>query len=966
MKCLKCGFENRPDARFCKQCGQPLQAKPPTGTTCPACGAANDSDARFCRACGKPLAAAPAAAAAPTEAEPTLPTSVQIEGSVSGQVAIGNNILQIGDVHGGVVNVMMPKQKVLPKPRPTPVDLRPRAFPNLLDRETEINTATAALQSAQPVEFQGQAGFGKTSLLRHLAHHPAAASFPDGVVYLSARSQPADDLLQSLYDAFYQADAPYKPTDAQLKHDLRNKRALVLLDDVALEREDVEKLMDAAPACAFLLGSPERRLLGEGKSIALGGLPPDAAIALIERELGRQLTKQERPVAQRLRLDAKGNPLALIQIAAETREKGKLLTDLKAQEDQGGMHTTDLLDFPRQHMQLIRYITRQGKATVKAAADHLGESTAATQQILDTMVENGHLERVEEKGEWVYKMHFARKSARGLPPGIWHAVEQGAEDSESALFTDALNGLPAQERQIMAALAAMGRVPVHAEHLTAITGLPDATSTLQALQRRGLAQAHSPRYSLTGTLDQALQQAWDLTPWMERALAHFTSWAEENHQAPDRLLEDADAVLHVLKWAVGASRWADVLRLGHAVEGALTLGGRWAAWMQTLDWMLQAGRALGDQAAEAWALHQVGTRALCLEDSAAARAALTKALELRQALGDGAGAAITQHNLDLLSLAPPPPPKKPPKTRPPLPKWLLPTVGIVAVAGIVAAGATLVFSGVIPTPMPSVTEEPAEATKAPTRIPTKVPTKIPTRAPTVVPTESPWIDIDLEDGCDRKYREGDETRITVESNVGGPVKVWLDERSIGGLELEPGGTWARDWIFADMSLGEHEFRATLISSEGSVLDESTCSFTLLQACIDFDDLELGEYDTEQEFFYAGVKITVIEGSVIIGDEEVAGGSGQELGTDSGIVAFEFDPPLDGLTLRYSQRTFETPYTFLEINGKQWGSDRLDDADGITLGGVKVTVYDSVLKLDGTINSFMIGGSDLFIDDVCPE
>ena len=157
-----------------------------------------------------------------------------------------------------------------------------------------------------------------------------------------------------------------------------------------------------------------------------------------------------------------------------------------------------------------------------------------------------------------------------------------------------------------------------------------------------------------------------------------------------------------------------------------------------------------------------------------------------------------------------------------------------------------------------------------------------------------------------------------------------------------------------------------MSSEGSVSDESICSFTLLPACIDFDDLELGEYDVEQEFFFSGVKITVIEGSVFIGDEEAAGGSGHELGTDSGIVAFEFDLPLDGLTLRYSQGTFETPYAFLEINGQEWGSGRLDDADGITLGGVKVTAGDGVLKLDGTINSFMIGGSDLFIDDVCPE
>jgi DNA-binding IclR family transcriptional regulator len=963
MRCPKCGFENRPTARFCKQCGQTLQAKPPTGVTCPTCGAANDSDARFCRSCGKPLGGSPATP--PTTPAPPESVSVHIEGSVSGQVAIGNNILQIGDVHGGVVNVMAPGEKIRPEPRPTPVDLRPRPFPNLLDRETEIDTVTAALQSTQPVEIHGQAGLGKTSLLRHLAHHPTTAAFSDGVVYLSARRQPADDLLQSLFDAFYKTDIPYKPTDAQLKHDLQNKRALVLLDDVGLTREDVERLMDTAPTCTFALASPERHLWGEGQSLALGGLPPDDAIALIERELGRPLTPQERPVAQRLRLDSKGNPLALIQIASETREKGLLLTDLKAQggERGGGMRTADLLEFPRQQMQLIRYITRQGEVTVEAAAEHLEETPADVQQILDTMVEKGNLERVERKGNWVYKMHFARKSARGLPPGIWHALGEGAKGAEAASFADALNALPAPERQTMAALATLGGIPVHEEHLAALTGLPDVTPALQALQRRGLAQAHSPRYSLTGTLDQALQQAWDLTPWMERALTHFTAWVQQNQQAPSRLLEEADAIRYILEWAAGAGRWANVLRLGRAIEGALALGGRWAAWAQVLHWILQAGKTLGDQASEAWALHQLGTQALCLGDNAAAHASLTQALSLREALGDHAGAAITRHNLSLLPPAPPTPPEKPspPNPRPRLPKWLLPAIGVVAVGSVaMVVGAVLLISGVIQPP--PATEQPVEVTETPT----KTPTATLTRTPTEIPTEAPWITIDLADDCGKEYRVGDESRITIQSNVGGPVKVWLDKKSIDSMELKPEETWSRIWIFADMSLGNHEFRAVLMSPEGSVLDEDTCPFTLLPACIDFEDLPPGEYDAGQDIFSAGVKITLIEGDAVIEDEEMAGGSGQEIFTTYGFFAFDFGLPLDGLTLRYNQVTLETPIATLEINSKQWSGGFLDSADGITLGGVRVTAGDGFLELDGTINSFMIGGSNLAIDDVCPQ
>lgn len=69
MKCTNCGFENRPDARFCKQCGQPLPAQPtpPASVICPACGATAKPGALFCPRCGKPLpASTPPPSAAPS------------------------------------------------------------------------------------------------------------------------------------------------------------------------------------------------------------------------------------------------------------------------------------------------------------------------------------------------------------------------------------------------------------------------------------------------------------------------------------------------------------------------------------------------------------------------------------------------------------------------------------------------------------------------------------------------------------------------------------------------------------------------------------------------------------------------------------------------------------------------------------------------------------------------------------
>ena len=71
------------------------------------------------------------------------PQSIEaiIEGDVYGQVAVGNNILQIGSIHGGVVQFLSPGDRPNVRPRPLPVSLRPRAFKNLLDQVTEIRVA---------------------------------------------------------------------------------------------------------------------------------------------------------------------------------------------------------------------------------------------------------------------------------------------------------------------------------------------------------------------------------------------------------------------------------------------------------------------------------------------------------------------------------------------------------------------------------------------------------------------------------------------------------------------------------------------------------------------------------------------------------------------------------------------------------------------------------------------------------
>jgi len=497
-------------------------------------------------------------------ADLTAAIQAEIRGNVSGQVAVGTHILQIGSVHGGVVNVAVPEQRPVPRPRAAPVLLRPRPFPGFLGRGDEVESAVAALRSARPVQLSGPPGAGKTSLLRHLAHHAVTADFPGGVAFLSALRQGADDLLQSLFEALFQADAPLKPTRTELGLLLQGWQALVVLDDVELPREEVERIQNTAPGCTFLWSAAERQGWGEVRALPLAGLSAEDARALLERELERPLDAAEQAELAALREATGGYPLPLLQSAARVREDGMSLHDV-----------------------------------------------------------------------------VARLRATPAP---------------AASGTDAVAELPRPRRELVVLLAALGGALVLPAHAAAAAGVPGAAEELEELERRGLVQRQGERFRVLEPLAGAVRARWDAAPSRERALAYFTAWAEQQWNAPAEILEESDVLLLLLEEAVEAGAWPEVLRLGRRVEGALALAGRWDAWKRVVEWLRLASEKAGDRRGVAWALHQLGTLALCAGDTATAQAALTQALRERESLGDREAARVTRHNLDLLA---PPVPERP-------------------------------------------------------------------------------------------------------------------------------------------------------------------------------------------------------------------------------------------------------------------------------------------------------------------
>jgi hypothetical protein len=109
------------------------------------------------------------------------------------------------------------------------------------------------------------------------------------------------------------------------------------------------------------------------------------------------------------------------------------------------------------------------------------------------------------------------------------------------------------------------------------------------------------------------------------------------------------------------------------MERGLILSKRWQAWADILNLILKAARALGERKVEAWALHQLGSRAMCLGQADQARELLTEALNIRKAIKDKAGLKVTQHNLNVLLRGSVPPNGGKPGGRP----WLLGKIALI-------------------------------------------------------------------------------------------------------------------------------------------------------------------------------------------------------------------------------------------------------------------------------------------------
>jgi hypothetical protein len=516
----------------------------------------------------------------------------RVQGEVSGQIAVGKHILQIGSVHGGIVNVAVPGEQPRPKARSLPIQLRPRPFPGILNRTEESAAATRSLECGQSAEFFGESGLGKTVLLRHLAHKIDSTHFREGVIYREIHDDPPGDALQMLWSDFFECDSPFKPTDSQLRSDLQSKQALIILDAVELSRAEVEQVMNVAATCTFLLGSPERHLWGDdAHTTHLGGLPVKDAKTLVERELGRLLAEDEALAVEKITNALKGNPLRILQQVAMARLDDRSLTRVA------------------QDLQL-----------------------------------------------------------------------DGSSEKSAVSITVPLSDV---HRRMLSALAIFSGASVRATTLGELLQVDDAEAILEELEERHLVRAAQGGYKLVGEATPFTPKDREADEERKRAIAYFADWIERHRRDVKTILATLPVLMCCLRWGVKFAMAAEVMRITKSLEFTLVLNARWESWANTLRLAAQSAIDAKDKAALGWVRHQNGTKALCDGNLPEARESFEQALQIREALGDKAGADVTRHNLNFVA----------PPTIPAWKVWTFPAGIAIAACTFIAA---IVFGSKVP------------------------------------------------------------------------------------------------------------------------------------------------------------------------------------------------------------------------------------------------------------------------------
>jgi hypothetical protein len=185
-------------------------------------------------------------------------------------------------------------------------------------------------------------------------------------------------------------------------------------------------------------------------------------------------------------------------------------------------------------------------------------------------------------------------------------------------------------RQILAALAIVGRASLSPAELAELTETDRVEPLIDDLERRGLIKRdEQKRYSVVGRVGQEIRKTDEALATGDRLLGYMTTLAKGGKLTPERLLEDAEAILGLSEWAGETGQWAALLELVKTLQACFSIAQRVDEWLTLLERGRSAARALGDRRSEIWVLQQMAAASASVGDTSAAQRYLREADELQ-------------------------------------------------------------------------------------------------------------------------------------------------------------------------------------------------------------------------------------------------------------------------------------------------------------------------------------------------